>query len=139
MHPILKNILAVITGFVVGSSVNMGIIMMSSSVIPPPEGADVTTMEGLTAAMHLFQPIHFVMPFLAHALGTLVGALVAGLIAANNKMKFSLAIGLLFLIAGIINVFILPSPMWFNVLDIAVAYFPMAWIGGKLAERMNMK
>ena len=46
--------------------------MMSSSLIPPPEGADVTTLEGLKTSMHLFQPKHFLMPFLAHALGTLL-------------------------------------------------------------------
>lgn len=63
MNPNLKNILAVVTGAVIGSVVNMSIITMSGSVIPPPEGADVTTMEGLKASMHLFQPKHFLMPF----------------------------------------------------------------------------
>src|SRR5690606_40560173 len=56
--------------------VNMSIIMISGSIIPPPEGADTTTTEGLKAAMHLFEPKHFLLPFLAHALGTLVGAFV---------------------------------------------------------------
>ena len=44
MNPIFKNILAVIAGCVLGSAVNMGIIMVSGSIIPPPDGADVTTM-----------------------------------------------------------------------------------------------
>ncbi len=74
MNSIIRNILAVVAGAVVGSLVNMGIIMISSSIIPPPDGADVTTMEGLKASMHLFQPRHFIMPFLAHALGTFAGA-----------------------------------------------------------------
>ncbi len=26
-----------------------------------------------------------------------------------------------------------PSPMWFNALDLIGAYLPMAWLGGKLA------
>jgi hypothetical protein len=59
MKPIVKNILAVIVGLIAGSLVNMGIIMISGSIIPPPEGVDNTTMEGLKAGMHLFQPIHF--------------------------------------------------------------------------------
>ena len=132
MNPIIKNILAVIAGAIFGSVVNMGIIMLSGSVIPPPEGADVSTMEGLKASMHLFEPKHFILPFLAHALGTLAGAVVAALIAANHKMKFAFTIGFLFLIGGTINVFMLPSPTWFTVLDLGVAYIPMAWIGGKL-------
>lgn len=132
MNPIIRNVLAVIAGLVVGSVVNMGIINISGSIIPPPEGADVTTMEGLKATMHLFEPRHFIFPFLAHALGTLVGAIIAGLLAANHRLKFALSIGLFFMIGGIINVFMLPSPQWFTVIDLVGAYIPMGWIGGKI-------
>jgi hypothetical protein len=135
MNPIIRNILAVIAGGIVGSVVNMGIIMISGSVIPPPGGADVTTMEGLQASLHLFEPRHFLMPFLAHALGTFAGALVAALIAANHKMLFALVIGAFFLAGGIGNVLLLPSPVWFTVVDLAGAYFPMAWIAGKLVAK----
>jgi hypothetical protein len=46
MNLIIRNILAVICGIVIGSIVNMGIITISGSIIPPPNGADVTTLEG---------------------------------------------------------------------------------------------
>jgi hypothetical protein len=49
-------------------------------------------------------------------------------------MKFALAIGFFFLIGGIMNVFMLPSPLWFTILDLAGAYIPMAWLGGLLAS-----
>ena len=135
MNNIIRNVLAIITGILVGSMVNMSIIMISSSVIPPPEGADVTTMEGLKASMHLFQPKHFIMPFLAHAIGTLVGALLAGMIAATQKMQMAFIIGLVFLAGGLMNIFMLPSPTWFTVVDLAGAYIPMSYIAGKIATR----
>src|SRR5690606_6413600 len=135
MHPILRNILAIIAGVIIGSIVNMSIIMISGSIIPPPEGADVTTTEGLKAAMHLFEPKHFILPFLAHALGTLVGAFVTALLAASRKMSLAFIIGLVFLAGGIASVFMLPSPTWFTVVDLVVAYIPMAYIGGRLAMR----
>jgi uncharacterized membrane protein len=131
MHPIVKNILAVLAGIVIGSVVNMGIVMLSGSIIAPPAGADVTTMEGLKASLHLFEPKHFIMSFLAHALGTLVGAVVAALIAANNKMAFAISIG------GIANVMMLPSPLWFTILDLVGAYIPMGYLAGKLVIRKN--
>ena len=137
MNPVVKNILAVIVGIVFGSIVNMGIIMISGSVIPPPDGADVTTMEGLKSSMHLFQPKNFIMPFLAHALGTLAGAFFAALIAANHKLKFALVIGFVFMAGGITNVIILPSPTWFTILDVAGAYIPMAYLAGKLASKKS--
>lgn len=135
MNNTLRNILAVIAGLVVGSFVNMGIVTLGGQVIPPPEGADLTTMEGLKASMHLMQPQHFLMPFLAHALGTLAGAVVAALIAVKNKMLLALIIGFFFLGGGIINIIMLPSPLWFTLVDLVLAYLPMAWLGAKLAGR----
>ena len=132
MNPIVKNILAVISGIIIGGALNMGIIMISGSIIPPPDGADLTTMEGLKASMHLLQPKHFIMPFLAHALGTFFGALLAGAIAANHKMGFAIGISVWFMIGGLLNIFMLPSPTWFTVVDLAGAYIPMGYFAGKL-------
>lgn len=135
MNPIIKNLLAVVAGIILGSVVNMGIIMISGSIIPPPDGADVTTTEGLKASMHLFEPKHFILPFLAHSFGTFAGAFLAALIAANHKMKFAMGIGIFFLAGGIASVFMLPSPTWFTVLDLAGAYILMSYLAGKLAVK----
>ncbi len=132
MNPILRNILAVIAGLIVGSIVNMGLITISGSVIPPPPGVDSSDMESLKSSMHLFEARHFIFPFLAHALGTLAGAWLASLIAVSHKMKFALGIGAFFLLGGIMMAFMLPSPAWFLVLDLVVAYIPMGWLGGKM-------
>ena len=134
---ILKNILAVVLGLFIGGAVNMSIIMVSGSIIPPPEGANLTTMEGLEAAMPLMEPKHFLLPFLAHALGTLVGALIAASIAATYKMRLAMAIGICFLIGGIMNIFMLPSPIWFTIVDLGLAYIPMAYLGGKFFLRRS--
>lgn len=135
MSPTLRNILAVIAGLVAGALLNGAIINLSGKVIPPPGGADVTTLEGLKASIHLFEPKHFLMPFLAHALGTLVGAFLAARIGASSNMRLAYIVGGFFLVGGCINVYLLPAPMWFNVLDLAGAYFPFAFLGGKLASR----
>ena len=133
MNPTFKNTLAVIAGMIGGSIVNMGIINIGSGIIPPPAGADVTSMEGLKASMHLFGPLHFLMPFLAHAIGTLVGAVIAIKLSDSKSIKLAYIIGAIFLIGGITNVLMLPSPIWFSLTDIILAYFPMAFLGGKLA------
>jgi hypothetical protein len=38
MHPIIRNIVAVVAGILLGSFVNMGIINISHVVVPPPNG-----------------------------------------------------------------------------------------------------
>jgi hypothetical protein len=135
MNKIVKNVLAVITGIILGSAVNMGIIMLQGYFIALPEGVDVTNTESLQSSMHLFGPKHFIFPFLAHAIGTLVGAYLSARIAASHKMKFALGIGIFFLIGGISMVFLMPSPIWVAILDLSVAYIPMGWLGGRLATK----
>ena len=133
MNPILRNILAVIAGWLSGGLVNMGIIMLGTSIIASPEGVDVMNADSIREHMHLYQPYHFIFPFLAHAVGTLAGAYLAALIAASYKMTFAMVIGALFLAGGIAAVFMIPAPLWFIVLDLALAYIPMAWLGGRFA------
>ncbi|MEZ0183322.1 hypothetical protein AB9T89_13850 [Flavobacterium oncorhynchi] len=137
MNPILRNIIAVIAGLFVGSVVNMSIILVSGSIIPPPNGADNTTMEGLQATMHLFEPKHFLFPFLAHALGTFAGSLTTALIAANHKTKLALVIGGFFLLGGIVSVCSLPSPIWFTIVDLVFAYIPMTYLALKLVAKKS--
>lgn len=138
MKPIFRNILAVIIGWLGGSLVNMGLIQTGHKILPI-EGVDLNDMDALAAIMPTLEFEYFVFPFLAHAIGTLVGAAIAGLIAANHKMKFSLAVGGLFLIGGIIVNFMIPGPTWFAAADILLAYIPMAWIGGKIALKLSEK
>jgi|TARA_B110000037_G_scaffold150041_1_gene169262 hypothetical protein len=136
MNRILKNVLAIIMGWLGGSIVNIGLIELGHKVFPIA-GVDLNDMDSLAALMPTLDPTYFIFPFLAHALGTLVGALIAGRIATTHKMKFSLAIGGLFLLGGIMVSFMLPGPAWFAAADILIAYIPMAWIGGKLAEKLT--
>ena len=42
MHPVLRNVLAVIAGLIIGSIVNMLLINIRGYVITPPQNADVT-------------------------------------------------------------------------------------------------
>lgn len=135
MNHTVKNILAVLAGVIAGGVLNMGIIMISGSIIPPPEGVDVTTAEGLQAGIHLFEPKHFIMPFLAHALGTLLGSFIAAKISTKHPMRFALGVGAWNLFGGIMAATMIPAPMWFILVDLIGAYIPMAFIAGKLATK----
>ena len=136
MKTIVRNILAIIIGWFIGSAVNMGLIETGHTLIPI-EGLDPNDMKALAKVMPTLSAKFFIFPFLAHALGTLVGAIVAGSIAASHKMKFSLAIGVLFLLGGIVVSFMLPAPIWFIACDIIIAYIPMAFIGGKIVKKIS--
>ena len=134
MPHILRNILACLVGLIVGSMVNGGIIAASAAVVPPPQGVNVNDAASIAANTHLYQPKHFAPPFLAHALGTLAGAVVAVALSARRRMGPAYVIGGISLLAGIAMCFMIPAPAWFITLDLVVAYIPMAWLGGTLAR-----
>ena len=138
MHPIFKNISAVVLGWLVGSSLNMGLIQTGLYIFPI-SGIDPNDMDAFAEVMPTLEFEYFIFPFLAHALGTLVGAIMASLIAESKKMKFALYIGGLFLIGGIAVNYMLAGPTWFAVADIVLAYIPMAWLGGKIGVKLALK
>ena len=137
MKPVVRNIFAVIVGVVIGNLVNGGLIMNMGAIMSLPEGVDMSTAESAKATIHLLQQKHFIMVFLAHALGTFFGATIAVIIAANHKMRFALGFGIFFLIGGIAACFMIPAPTWYMVVDLLLAYLPMAWLGGKLGMKLN--
>ncbi len=137
MKTILRNIAAVIIGFVLGSVVNMALITASPHVIPPPAGVDVSNVASMKVGMHLFEAKHFLFPFLAHALGTFVGALVAFVVAGSRRVVFAYTLGVLFLAGGIAACFMIPAPAWFMALDLLAAYLPMAWLATRLGRSIT--
>jgi hypothetical protein len=68
MQPILRNILAIIAGFLVGSALNMAIIAVGPIVIPPPDGVDMSDIDKFSENLNLLRPANFLAPWLAHAL-----------------------------------------------------------------------
>lgn len=137
MSNLLRIALALILGIAIGGGVNMVLIILGPTLVPPPPGVDMASAEGLRASIHLLEPRHFLMPFLAHAVGAFVGALVGSLIAVSHRSIVAYAIGTVFLCGGIAASFMIPAPTWFIVLDLAAAYIPMGWLGLSIANRLK--
>jgi hypothetical protein len=133
----LRNVLGLLAGLVAGGVVNMGLVMAGPLLIPPPAGLDVTNAESLRAGAHLLEPRHFIFPFLAHALGTLVGALTAYLVAGTRASMMAWIVGLLTLAGGIAAAAMIPAPPWFVALDLVGAYLPMTWLGITIGRRLQ--
>jgi hypothetical protein len=131
----LRNILAVILGFMIGNVMNMLVIMAGHAILPPPAGFDGTSMDGVASTIHLLTPIDFVVPFLAHAVGPFVGVLCAMLIAASSRKTIAIILGALFLAAGIAANIMIPAPMWYRIVDLVFAYVPMAFLGWKASGK----
>jgi hypothetical protein len=136
MNHTLRNIIAVIVGWIIGSVINMSLINLGN-MVHPIEGIDTNNMQELSNAYASLSIEYFVFPFLAHALGTLVGAFIATIIAKKNKKLLSLIVGIIFLLGGIVVSIMIDSPLWFTIFDLLLAYIPMSMIGYKVGLRFN--
>jgi hypothetical protein len=122
MRSKIINILSVLVGVLIGAIVNMAILMMSSAVIAPPKGVAMTSDAGINAAMPLLEPKHFLMPFLAHAIGTFVAVYLATRFSKTKAIRIPIIIASIYLIGGIMEVMNLNAPLWFNVVDLSLIH-----------------
>lgn len=134
MNPTLKNVVGLVVGLLVGGTVNMLIITFGSGAVPPPEGVDPNDVESIKAHIHLYEFKHWIVPFLAHAIGTLVGAFLAAKVCASHKKTFAVVVGAFFLVGGIMMASMLDYPMPFTIIDLVIAYIPMGLLGWKLGR-----
>ena len=138
---ILKHVIIWFASILVGAISNSFLLQLGLTLIPPPIGANFNTPEGLAASMPLLDPEHFIAPFAAHALGTLVSAILLTWLLKSTSKNPALIAGLIFFAGGLYMILILPAPLWFNLLDLTLAYFPMGllgyWIGRKIVEKTN--
>ncbi len=135
----VRGIAGIVVGLFIGGMVNMSIIIGGGALLPPPEGVDVNDIVSINAHIGEYSVVQLMVPWLAHAMGTLVGAFLAAMIAATPRWKMAgaLVIGAMFLLGGSIAVSMIPdAPLWFDVSDLG-AYVPMALLGAFLARQLT--
>jgi hypothetical protein len=132
----MRNVLAILIGLIAGALCNGAILKLNGTWVSLPANVDMQTPAGIAAAMPLLAFKHFVVVFLAHAVGAMVAALVATLLAKPKRQYIPLIIGGLFLIAGIMMVIQIPAPAIFSIIDLTLAYVPMAYLGYYLARKI---
>lgn len=134
MNPVLKNVLAVLVGIVIGGVINYALVYLGHQIIDPPAGMDPMDTESMNEHMSSMTARHFIFPILAHALGTLAGAFVCVKLAASRHKTLAMIIGFFYLLGGISAVMMINPPLIMTILDLTLAYIPMAWLGWRLAK-----
>jgi len=124
----VMNIVALVLGVIIGGIVNMLIVSNGSALIPFPDRYDMTSMKSMQATINLLLPKNYIMPWIAHAAGTFTGTLITFNLAKTYKFHLAITVCVFYLMCGIYMVVKIPSPIWFNVLDLGLAYIPMVWV-----------
>lgn len=131
---ILRSILGVFVGVVVGTGLVAAIEQVSRSLYPPPPGADLTDPEQIAAFVRDLPPGALLIVAFAHLVGPLAGAWLAARVAGWRPMTHAIVTGAVFLFFGLLNLVMVPHPLWFGALDLLM--YPLAaWVAGTLARR----
>ena len=138
---ILFGLLGVVLGFVIGMVFMMFLHMASAFVYPLPEGVDFMSQEpeNRTRLEEWFSTLPagaFLLATVCHGLGCFAGALVAMLVSGRRSLMPALIVGVLFTIAGIMNLASIPHPAWFPFVDLPV-YLIGALLAGLLLKRTS--
>ncbi len=131
----VRRILAVIGGIIAGSLTVAAVEMLGHYLYPLPAGMKSDDMEAMKEYISNapFMALFFVI--IAYALAALMVGFVSTKIANDGKNKYAIIGGVIFLIITIVNLAMLPTPIWFWVLGIVV--WGLVLVGYQLAVNKN--
>ncbi|QBE65918.1 hypothetical protein [Pseudoduganella lutea] len=137
MRQLLINILAVTCGACFGIAVGAAILGIASVAVTSPAMPDVASPGRLLAFVTAPDAMPYPAILLAHASGTLSGAALAAWLAASHALLAAMAVGFVFMTAGIATALSLPAPDWFDIIHLNLVFVPMAWLGWRLGRRLK--
>jgi hypothetical protein len=109
----LRNIGAVLLGLVVGSVLNMALIMANMSLFPGPAGLDFDDTAAMAEYVASLPDSAFILVLLAHVGQASVGGWIAARVGASRPVVLALVVGVLTMVGGLINLINFPdAPKW---------------------------
>jgi len=126
-----NRILSVMAGCMVGILVIFAGEAVTHAVYPLPEGIDPSNPEQLKKVVELMPTGAFIGVLLSAFTGGFVAALVASRISKARHLRHSLIAGLILTLLGLVNVILIPHPVWFVVCSLLV-YLAGAYAGNRL-------
>jgi len=128
-----RKILAVVAGVILAGIITFAVQKIGHQVYPPPENLDMKNMEAMKAYVATLPmgPLLFVL--LSYIVGSFAGGWLAAKIARTSQIHLPLTVGGVQLFFGLINLVMIPHPMWFAIASVIV-FLPAAYFGGKLGR-----
>jgi hypothetical protein len=124
----MRRVLAVIVGCMVAVLVLFVGEMLSSVLYPHPSNIDMNNAEELKKMMESAPPISLVLVLLSAFLGAFIGGIIATVLMKTSDKIATLLVGAVLTILGILNLVMVPHPIWF-IIPALLVYFVGAWAG----------
>lgn len=108
----IRNIAAVFVGLIVGMIANMAIVQLDVMLYPMPDGVTFEDTEGVAAYISTLPLLALLPVMVAHLGQAFVGGWVAAFISSRHSMVVAMIVGVLSMLGGIANMFMMTLPPW---------------------------
>ena len=126
----VRNILSVIFGLIIGMAFNMAVIQLNTSILfPMPEGTDMNDTAQFNEYLATLPAMAFIVTIVAHLGQSLIGAWVAARCGASRPMFLAMIVGVLSLAGGVMAMGMFEGPDWM-IVELPL-YLVFAWCAGR--------
>ncbi len=131
----MKNALAVVAGLLAAFVVFAAIEGLRSILHPSPPGLDMKNPEMMKEYIATLPLSAKIMVLAAYLIGSLVAGMVVAKVSKSSDKKLPIITGSILTVAAIVNLYMIPSPIWFVVINLLI-YIPFVLLGhSKIIKR----
>jgi hypothetical protein len=132
----MRNGIAIVAGLFAAFGVTAAIELISTAAFPPDSPLDWNDRSAIRKHIESLPPIAIIIVLIAHLVGAFAASLVCTLISSTVRFLPTILYGSLLTIFGIINLVMIPHPIWFTFID-PVTYVSGALFGEWLARSIK--
>ena len=133
----LRNIIALLAGIIIGMLTIASIEYLGQDLFPTPVSLVLDEEMYLTDKAYEMIPLpSMLMVLLAYMLGSFVAGFTSTFI--GRRKSLALLSGFIFLLGGLLYILLIPHPLWFIIISLAL-FIPFALFGGFVAEKLFTK
>ena len=133
-----KSILSILAALIGGTIITFLFEMIGNSIYPVPDGMDMTNPEVIKKYIQTAPTGALIWVILSWSIATFAAGFIASIIAGKSKLIHAIIVSIVLMMFGIINMLMIPHPVWFWIAGILV-YVPLGYLGGKLGAGLSSK
>ncbi|HRO44057.1 MAG TPA: hypothetical protein PL009_14575 [Flavipsychrobacter sp.] len=130
----LRKIIAVIVGIVAATLLFMGFESIIERLYPLPHGTDRADHAAMEAYVKTLPSTALILVLAGWAVGSFICGLLIRIIARSADKTPAYIAGLFLTTAGIVDIFMVPHPIWFIIIGILL-FIPFTLIGHSLYRK----
>lgn len=130
----MKNIFGIIGGLITAMIIFMLFEYFSKTLFPSPKNIDFADKIAMKSYIDALPVFAFLIILAGYAVGSFLCGFVIGTVSKTENTTLPVIAGLILTAGGISNIFMIPHPVLFSILNIII-YIPMVLFGHRIGVR----